>query len=274
MEVLRSILKDRRIETYEAGGSLSPAQQVFCQKICSRIIQSQFCIVLLNEDTVGQIQRPNANVNMEYGLMLGFNKYIIPFQHDQEQLPFNVAALDTVKYNSSTFRAKAEEAIVLAISQTAQKESQPKAVDPDIGAYLLLHGWIISPIETAGDRAVYQLGAICGFNLCNDFAGNRYMFFGNFSRLSPSAIAWRIAKLAEIVRQRINGLDFRVDIGVISETQRELFRILCEQLTIWILVSNEDDRNEVLRLADGCPIMLNIFTVADVSTDVAESKMH
>jgi hypothetical protein len=91
MEILRALLKERRIETYEAGGELAPAQQVFCQKICSKIVQSQFCIVLLNNETVDGVQTTNANVYMEYGLMLGFNKCIVPFQHEDYHLPFNVS---------------------------------------------------------------------------------------------------------------------------------------------------------------------------------------
>ena len=50
MEILRALLIERRIEAYEAGGALAPAQQVFCQEICSKVIQSQFCVILLNNE--------------------------------------------------------------------------------------------------------------------------------------------------------------------------------------------------------------------------------
>ncbi len=193
MEILRSLLKERRIEAYEAGGALAPGQQVFCLKICSKIIQSQFCIVLLNNETVGRVQKPNANVHMEYGLMLGFNKYILPFQHEAYRLEFNVAGLDTIKYDNTSFRAKAAEAIDYAISQSNQLRTAAP-VSPDVGSYLLLHGGIVSPVEGPGDRAIYQLGAVCGFNLLNDYTGNRYMYFGNFPTLQPSVIVWRVKK--------------------------------------------------------------------------------
>ncbi len=120
VEILRALLKERRIEAYEAGGSLAPGQQIFCQKICSKIIQSQFCIVLLNNETVGGVEKTNANVHMEYGLMLGFNKYILPFQHEDYRLEFNVAGLDTVKYDNNSFKVKATAAIDQAIIQTTQ----------------------------------------------------------------------------------------------------------------------------------------------------------
>ncbi len=106
MEILCSLLAERRIEAYEAGGTLAPGQEVFCQKICSTIIQSQFCIVLLNNEAVGKAQKTNANVHMEYGLMLGFNKYILPFQHEEYSLAFNVAGLDTVKYDNTSFKRR------------------------------------------------------------------------------------------------------------------------------------------------------------------------
>src|SRR6516162_10338210 len=154
MEILRASLAQRRIEAYEAGGVLAPAQQVFCQKICSKVIQSQFCIVLLNNESVGGVQTTNANVYMEYGLMLGFNKYVIPFQHEEYQLPFNVAGLDTVKHNNATFKAKSDAAIDQAISITTRTETG-STVSPDIGAYLLLQWAIISPVESPGDRALF-----------------------------------------------------------------------------------------------------------------------
>jgi hypothetical protein len=49
------------------------------------------------------ITKPNANVNIEYGQMIGFNKFIIPFQHENFPLPFNVNGLDTIKYNDRNF---------------------------------------------------------------------------------------------------------------------------------------------------------------------------
>jgi hypothetical protein len=210
---------------------------------------------------------------MEYGLMIGFNKYIIPFQHEHHQSPFNVAGLDTIKYTNTSFRAKAETAIDQAISQTTQTREQ-RDVNPDVGAYLLLHAWIVSPIDTPGDKVLYQLGAVCGFNLCLDFTGNRYMYFGNFATLRPSVIAWRIKKLVEIVDDRLSGLDYRVSAGIIPEQQKELFRYLRDELQIWILTRDEHDQKAVLELVKGCSINPNTFTTADVSITTAQSGMY
>jgi hypothetical protein len=105
-DVLKNILKERGIEAVEAGGMIEPGKFAFCTKICSKIIVAQFCIVLANHDKMTDSDIPNANVNIEYGLMLGHNKYVIPFQRDDQILPFNVAGLDTIKYNQGNFTAR------------------------------------------------------------------------------------------------------------------------------------------------------------------------
>ena len=107
--ILRNSLDRRGIEPVEAAGALAPGQNAFCAKICSKIIVSQFCIILINNDIVNGAEIPNANVNMEYGMMLGFNKFVIPFQRESQRLPFNVAGLDTVKYSAESFERKAAE---------------------------------------------------------------------------------------------------------------------------------------------------------------------
>ena len=40
---------------------------------------------------------------------------LIPFQRESHSLPFNVAGLDTVKYNNNDFAVKATNAIDIAI---------------------------------------------------------------------------------------------------------------------------------------------------------------
>jgi predicted nucleotide-binding protein len=135
MTILRSLLENRGIQPVEAGGMLAPAQNAYCAKICSKIIISQFCVVLLNNEESNGIEIPNANVNMEYGLMLGFNKYVIPFQRASQKLPFNVAGLDTIKYTNSNFNKLAEVAIDQAIRETQQDAPPPIRPDQFLEAF-------------------------------------------------------------------------------------------------------------------------------------------
>src|SRR5262249_27983280 len=146
VSVLRRLLEDRGIQAEEAGGSIAPGQNVFCAKICSKIITAQFCIVLINNDEIDSREIPNANVNMEYGLMLGFNKYILPFQRASQRLPFNVAGLDTIKYNDRDFERQAAQAIDQAIAATRQDTPPPFNPDQVLEAFLLRRRALITPI--------------------------------------------------------------------------------------------------------------------------------
>jgi hypothetical protein len=162
-DVLKNILKDRGIEPVEAGGIIEPGKFAFCTKICSKIIVAQFCIVLANHDKVADSDIPNANVNIEYGLMLGHNKYVIPFQRDDQQLSFNVAGLDTIKYNQGNFTALATPAIELAIRETSQSTPAP-TFDQMVNLFLLINNATLVDVANANERQIFQLGNTFGSN--------------------------------------------------------------------------------------------------------------
>jgi|GEM_PF-3107539 len=84
----------------------------FCNKICSQILNSQFCIVMLNdpialeyidkatkEDRIFRAPRPN--VYYEYGIAVARKKRIIPLiRGEMMPLPFDVQHLDAIVYNN------------------------------------------------------------------------------------------------------------------------------------------------------------------------------
>jgi len=170
MTIIKTLLEKRGIQCEQAGGKLAPGQNAFCQKICSKIITSQFCIVLLNHDEENGTLVPNANVNMEYGLMLGFNKYLVPFQKETHTLPFNVAGLDTVKYDNTSFDSKAAAAIDVAIERTRQDHVSLTSPDQHIALFLLSKKALYSAIDNDGEKNIFRMGSPFGFNLlssCN-----------------------------------------------------------------------------------------------------------
>jgi predicted nucleotide-binding protein len=142
MGLLKKLLEERSIQPVEAGGYRAPAQNAFCAKICSKIITSQFCIALLNNDEKSGTEIPNANVNMEYGLMLGFNKYVIPFQRETQKLPFNIAGLDTIKYDNKNFADEAVSAIDQAINETNQNEVPKDTSDQMVNLFILSRNFL------------------------------------------------------------------------------------------------------------------------------------
>ncbi len=241
-DIIIDILKSKNIEAVEAGGNLAPAQYAFCTKICSKIITSQFCAILMNNDIIDGSERPNANVNMEYGLMLGFNKFIIPFQKENQRLPFNVSGLDTVKYTSSNFKALAESAIQDAIDATTQKEDRTVVLGAQANKFLLHNNMLMAPINNDAERDIYALGEPCGFNLAIDFSGFNYTYIANFSTLQNEDIVWRVHKLREIILGRWGSLKRKLDSNIITPQQYQLGLSLVLDISIWIIVMNNHDK--------------------------------
>ncbi len=138
IEIIRTVLEQNSLRgyfaTFEEG---EIGQDAFCTKICSKIIQSRFCIVVLNNPEIivdpipyiDPIIRPifdkldlnlqqyqkmrdvlrtgrwgitlrnfNPNIYLEYGMMAAFGKRRIPIIQRGHKLPFNIQGIDTLFY--------------------------------------------------------------------------------------------------------------------------------------------------------------------------------
>ena len=128
LEIIKQKLRDNKIKPYIAVDEREYQKDVFCEKICSKIIESMFCIVILNDVTNknDNVLKPNANVYFEYGLMTALRKHIIPIQKEEQRLAFNIQSLDTLKYNAKNFPDEISNAIksmLLKIEVTKQKRN-------------------------------------------------------------------------------------------------------------------------------------------------------
>lgn len=270
MNILRHLLSTRGIEPIEAGGTLVPAQNAFCSKICSKIITSQFCVILLNNDLRDGTEIPNANVNMEYGLMLGFNKYVIPFQRQTQSLPFNVAGLDTVKYTNENFESKASGAIDVAIRDTTQESVPLITPDQILEAFLLSQQVLVVPLHTQGERNLFELGRPLGFNMLMTFDGMRFLYFGNFTALRAEAVLWRIRTLQQIITARFSSLPERIKLGIakINKNEGDAIIKFLNNLQIWVLVTSDDEKNVVQKATDNTQFIypIRVFAISDITT--------
>ena len=273
-DILRDLLEHRGIEAVEAGDRIEPGKYAFCTKICSKIITAQFCIILMNHDTVEQNgdarEIPNANVNMEYGLMLGHNKYVIPFQRDSQKLPFNISGLDTIKYNQRNFSDLAARAIDQAINETAQAQPITSA-DQILGSFLLINDAILVNVNlNQGERSVFDLGSPLGYNLLMKFDGLTYIFLGNFPQLRTEAIIWRATKLANVISARMSSMQFRIDAGLADDKSRALVDVFAERLEVWLIVNTSEQRLELESWVEKqrLPFRTTIFDMLTV-TDAA-----
>lgn len=271
MTILRKLLEQKGIQPVEASGTLAPGQNAFCAKICSKIITAQFCIVLINNDKSGDKEIPNANVNMEYGLMLGFNKYVIPFQRASQNLPFNVAGLDTIKYSDRDFERLASDAIDQAILETQQESVTLLNPNQILELFLLRKKTLVTPLNTEGEKTVYQMGAPLGFNLLNDFSAMKFMFFGNFTALRPEVVLWRLQMLQEILKGRKDSLEHRLKVKIFTPEQMKIFQDLFDSLQIWVVVTTNEEKEIIAKeIASSKNLLYNpqIFSIEDVESDL------
>jgi len=188
IDTIKNIVESRQYECHIALKRIDPGNFAFCTKICSRIIQSQFCIVLLDLslDETNSKEYPNPNVHLEYGMMISQNKHIIPLQDEKYELAFNIAPLDTIKYNLSNLKTKVTEAIDNAIARVAKSTiSGQIPPGPEIFTFYNMSGYLISDVTNVLLKFIFNLGSSLGFYLFNNYKESKYKFIGAFEREDP-----------------------------------------------------------------------------------------
>lgn len=274
VNILKGILEKRGIIPIEAAAQLTPAQNAFCAKICSQVITSQFCIILLNNEPYQDREIPNANVNMEYGLMLGFNKYVIPFQRESQKLPFNVAGLDTVKYTNEDFERKAIAAIEAAIAKTIPATGDSPTTDGNIDAFILTKDAYLSTLDNDGERNLFALGSPLGFNLLNDFSGTRVVYFGNFTRLRAEQVIWRLKTLERLLKGRIASIPIKIKAKLADPHTARIAKDVLTKCPFWVVVTSSDIKKEVVSALKSNPLEhpTQVFSLEDVQADIQKLK--
>jgi len=149
LELISEKLTKVGIEPIIAVKERAYGQDIFCTKICGKIIESRFCVVILDDTIKDSSNIPNPNVYYEYGLMTSLKKHIIPLQKEDLKLAFNIQSYDTVKYNNKNIGFELDRAIKEAIRITEQK----KKIEKDI---------------TLNDKTVLRKLELAGFVLKED----------------------------------------------------------------------------------------------------------
>jgi hypothetical protein len=127
LALLSEKLMRHGIEPVIAVKDRAYGQDIFCTKICGKILESRFCVVILDDAIVNDQNIPNPNVYYEYGLMTALGKHIVPLQKEGLKLAFNIQSYDTIKYTAKNLSAELERAIRDAIRIT---ESQAEKAEP------------------------------------------------------------------------------------------------------------------------------------------------
>ena len=112
VQTVKEVLKLFGLEGYFA--LLSEEEKgldIFCDKICSKIQGSLFCIVMLNDPKALEyieeatkekktFRAPRANVYYELGLAVALKKKITPLIRKDMKLPFDIQHIDVITYGN------------------------------------------------------------------------------------------------------------------------------------------------------------------------------
>ncbi len=184
LEIVRQKLREANIEPYVAVDQRDFQKDIFCEKICTKIIESLFCIVILNDvkDTGDNARKPNANVYYEYGLMTAFQKRIIPIQLAGHSLAFNIQSLDTLKYTQKDFSRQIEEAIRMALLglDADQGEKDEKVSESNVEWTLDLMGLIRADDHYRLRHERVLSSASLGFQAFHRPRDGRFFYVGIF----------------------------------------------------------------------------------------------
>jgi hypothetical protein len=105
----------------------SKGLDAFCDKICSKIQASQFCIAMLNDPIsteCAELRVPSANVYYEFGMAVALKKQVIPIICSSLRLPFDVQHLDAIVYdNLDDLKGKLKKTIAETLRKTPRKKS-------------------------------------------------------------------------------------------------------------------------------------------------------
>jgi len=187
-------------------------QDIFCTKICGKIIESRFCIVILDDTIDNGTNIPNPNVYYEYGLMTSLRKHIIPLQKEDLELAFNIQSYDTIKYSSKNIPSELDRAIKDAIRITEAKDKDDKKA-------ALPERTLLRKMELAGfslrddDWFLYDAIADTNFKGFGQYNKGFYLYLGKVDDTTEfqdylddlGVILHRTEKKADDLRERLSG---------------------------------------------------------------------
>lgn len=245
LDVLNSLLQEKEYESYIALQKLDPAKLAFCTKICSKIIASQFCIVLLNSSSHREhpdIKIPNPNVHLEYGLMMAFKKHILPFQQEGDALAFNIRPLDTILYNKGNFKKLANEAIDSAIISggTTSRPTRSLTSNENLLRYANILGLRVSRLDTSESAELYKFGSSLGFLLLD---GLEILYLGIFDMEPAKEVAFRLKLLLQSLHNAKQQFDTSNKKSLTPDQIEKVENIL-KNIRIEVVVSLDIDKEK------------------------------
>lgn len=215
LSIITDKLQKDGIDSFIAVKERVYGEDIFCTKICGKIIESLFCIVILNDVKNGKKAAiPNPNVYYEYGMMTSMNKEVIPLLKKGQKPVFNIQNFDIIQYIDKDFSEEVEKAIKKTIAIISDKRIRRS--ETQFGSSVIKHiNWLI---ELMGLELNNKYIEKEWRNQCNNTSfkvymdeKNRLYFLGIFISIADAV---EIIGNIKILLKRIDNLARQYDLAV------------------------------------------------------------
>ncbi len=215
LSIITDKLQKDGIDPFIAAKERVYGEDIFCTKICGKIIESLFCIIILNDLKNGKKTAiPNPNVYYEYGMMTSMSKEIIPLLKRGQKPVFNIQSFDIIQYTPTDLSDEVEKAIKKTIAIISDKRI--RRGEAQFGNYVIKRiNWLI---ELMGLELDHKFIEKEWRTQCNNTSfkvymddKNRLYFLGIFISI---ANAVEIIGNIKILLKRIDNLARRYDLAV------------------------------------------------------------
>lgn len=192
-------------------------QDIFCTKICGKIIESKFCVVILDDTIVNKKNIPNPNVYYEYGLMTSLRKHIIPLQKEKLDLAFNIQSYDTIKYNSGNIAVELDRAIRDAIRITESSDHNKR--EELVPERSILRNMELSGFEAKGDN--WFLSDVVDDTEFKGFGNQQKKFYLYLGKMDEQSEAGRFLEDLNVIMYRTEKKVDEIEQKIIVLKQRK-----------------------------------------------------
>jgi len=221
----------------------------FCDKICSQIKGSRFCVAILNDpivakqvegtiDNVVSVRVPSANVYYELGMAVAFGREFIPILRKETRLPFDLQHIDAVIYDDTLdLRKKLKKPILTLVSK------RPREIG---GNNLEIVRQVYGPLYNEIDSFISRIDKYSIFTFsqyCSILANYKYQL-----DKIDGGLHKKITSFYELVKEfnDLLSVSGKIIQEIVAEQISLLLRIPAEKnsslLTIFVHI--ETDRNE------------------------------
>lgn len=223
---------------------------MFCEQVCSKIISSRFCLVFTDKNLAR-----SADVHLSYGIMLAFDKIVIPLEkavHEAEKF----APLPAILYYPDNFHSIAQTIVEEALLKTSANGLLGLLhSDEELQQYLLSRNLKPLPIENQFIKEFYRIAYPADFLILE---GTDFVFLGAFESLHHEEAASRIRLLIKGLTKMKSRFETVYKNTLPFESMEFIYRVF-SNIRIEVLVSGGIDIRKLLSETSDVTIPVTII---------------